>query len=85
MAQLGFLWFLIIGLIAGWGASKVMKGRGQGLIINLVVGVVGAVIGGWLFGELGFTSHSLGLIGALVVAFIGAIVLLVLIGLIKKI
>jgi uncharacterized membrane protein YeaQ/YmgE (transglycosylase-associated protein family) len=80
--HLSLLWFLIIGLLAGWAASKVMKGRSQGLVINLVVGVVGAVIGGWLFSELHVMTN--GLLGALVVSFIGAVILLALIGLVKK-
>jgi uncharacterized membrane protein YeaQ/YmgE (transglycosylase-associated protein family) len=50
--------------------------------MNLVVGVVGAVLGGWLFGQLGIMAHSL--VGALVVAFIGAVILLFLISLVKK-
>jgi len=82
MAHMGLLWFLIIGLIAGWGAGKVMKGRSQGLVLNLAVGVVGAVIGGWLFSQLGLMANSL--IGSLIIAFIGAVVLLFIVGLIKK-
>jgi uncharacterized membrane protein YeaQ/YmgE (transglycosylase-associated protein family) len=80
--HLSLLWFLIIGLVAGWAAGKVMKGRSQGLVINLVVGVVGAVIGGWLFNELHVMTS--GLLGALVMSFIGAVILLALIGLVKK-
>jgi uncharacterized membrane protein YeaQ/YmgE (transglycosylase-associated protein family) len=79
---LSLLWFLIIGLVAGWAASKVMKGRSQGLVVNLAVGVVGAVLGGWLFGQLGIMTHSI--IGALIVSFIGAVILLFLISLVKK-
>jgi uncharacterized membrane protein YeaQ/YmgE (transglycosylase-associated protein family) len=78
-----FLWFLIIGLIAGWLAGMLMKGGGFGMVGDLVVGVVGAVLGGWLFGALGLSAGG-GLIGSLVVATIGAVVLLFLVRLIKR-
>jgi uncharacterized membrane protein YeaQ/YmgE (transglycosylase-associated protein family) len=77
-----FLWFLIIGIVAGWLAGQIMKGGGFGLLGDLVVGVIGALLGGWLFGLLGVEAG--GLIGALVTATIGAIILLFLIRLIKR-
>ncbi len=77
-----FIWFLIIGLIAGWLAGKIMKGRGFGLLGDLVVGVIGAFVGGFLFSLLGWSSS--GLIGSLVAATTGAIVLLFAVGFIKK-
>jgi len=78
-----FLWFLIIGLVAGWLAGVLMKGGGFGMVGDLVVGVIGAVLGGWLFGALGISAGG-GLIGSLVVATIGAVVLLFLVRLIKR-
>jgi uncharacterized membrane protein YeaQ/YmgE (transglycosylase-associated protein family) len=78
-----FLWFLIIGLVAGWLAGVLMKGGGFGMVGDLVVGVIGAVLGGWLFGALGISAGG-GLIGSLVVAVIGAVVLLFLVRLIKR-
>jgi uncharacterized membrane protein YeaQ/YmgE (transglycosylase-associated protein family) len=78
-----FLWFLIIGLVAGWLAGVLMKGGGFGMVGDLVVGVVGALLGGWLFGALGLSAGG-GLIGSLVVAVIGAVVLLFLVRLIKR-
>jgi uncharacterized membrane protein YeaQ/YmgE (transglycosylase-associated protein family) len=77
------LWFLLIGLAAGWLAGQVMKGGGFGLVGDLIVGVVGALLGGVLFRMLG-VSPSGSLFGSLVVATIGAIVLLFLIRLIKR-
>ena len=77
-----FIGFLIIGLIAGWLAEMIMKGRGAGLVINLVVGVIGAYLGGLLFNFLGLSMH--GLIGSLISATVGAVVLLFLVGLFKK-
>ncbi|MBI9050138.1 MAG: GlsB/YeaQ/YmgE family stress response membrane protein [Anaerolineaceae bacterium] len=76
------LLFLLIGLIAGWLAGKIMKGKGFGLVGDLIIGVIGSFIGGWLFGILGLSAS--GLIGSLVTALVGAIVLLWLIRLIKK-
>ena len=72
---MSFLWFIIIGIVAGYVACKIMRGGGFGLIVNLVVGIIGGVLGGWLFSLLGIYSTG-GIIGSLVVATIGAIVLL---------
>ena len=79
---MSFLWFLIIGAVAGWLAGLVMKGGGFGLLINIIVGIVGGVIGGWVFGLLGI--DSVGLFGSLVTAFVGAIILLYVANLVKK-
>lgn len=76
------VYFLLIGLAAGWLAGQFMKGRGFGLIGNLIVGVIGALLGGFLFGLLGIPAP--GLLGNLISATIGAVVLLALIGVIKK-
>jgi uncharacterized membrane protein YeaQ/YmgE (transglycosylase-associated protein family) len=78
-----FIWFIVIGLIAGWLAGKVMGGGGFGVIGDIVVGVIGALLGGFIFGALGLSAGG-GLIGSLVVATIGAIILLFLVRLIKK-
>ena len=77
------LWFLIIGLVAGWLAGVIMKGGGFGMVGDLVVGVVGAFLGGFLFRALGLSAGG-GLIGSLIVALIGAIVLLFIVRLIKR-
>lgn len=74
--------FLIIGALAGWLAGLVMKGRGFGVLINMVVGVLGAFFGGWLLPKLGVSFG--GDIGVFITAFIGAVLLLAIIGLIKK-
>jgi uncharacterized membrane protein YeaQ/YmgE (transglycosylase-associated protein family) len=76
------IWFLIIGLAAGWLAGKIMKGRSLGLVNNLIVGAIGALLGGFLFGLLGMFAENI--IGSLVTAVVGAIVLLYLVGVIKK-
>ena len=74
--------FLIIGAIAGWLAGMVMKGGGFGLLGDIVVGIIGAFVGGWLFGVLGIFAG--GFIGAVITAFVGACVLLFVVRLIKK-
>ena len=79
----GLIWWIVVGLIAGWLAGKVMKGGGFGVLLDIVIGMVGAVIGGWVFGLLGFLPGR-GLIGSILVAFIGAVILLWLVRMIKK-
>ena len=79
-----FLWPITVGIVAGFLAGKVTKGKGFGLIFNLLVGVGGAILGAWLFGQLGITIGT-GLLSTLITAFIGAIVLLFIINLLKKI
>src|SRR2546430_8350420 len=75
MSLTGLIWFLLIGLIAGWLAGKVMRGGGFGVVGDMIVGVIGALIGGWLFGVLGI-GVGLGIIGAIITAFVGAVILL---------
>ncbi len=75
------IWFLLIGLCAGFLAGMLFKGSGFGLVGNLIIGVIGALLGGWLFGLLGITAG--GLLGALVMATVGAIALLFLLSLIS--
>jgi len=75
------LYFLLIGLAAGWLAGKLMKGHSFGLLGNLVVGVIGALLGGFLFGLLGMVA--IGLLGSLLSATVGAIVLLFLLQKVK--
>mgnify|MGYP006171184137 FL=1 len=74
--------FLLIGALAGWLAGVVMKGRGFGVLVNIVVGVLGAFFGGWLLPKLGLSFG--GDMGLFITAFIGAVLLLAIIGLIKK-
>lgn len=81
MSGLGWISFLIVGLIAGWVAEMIMK-RDHGLLENLVVGVIGAYVGAFLFRLLGLTST--GFVGALVVAIIGSVVLLAIVGAVRR-
>jgi uncharacterized membrane protein YeaQ/YmgE (transglycosylase-associated protein family) len=79
---MSFIYYAIVGIIAGWLAGQITKGRGFGLIGNLVVGILGAMLGGWLFGFIGLQAY--GFIGSIIMAVFGAVVLLFLIGLLKK-
>lgn len=71
---MGILLYIIIGIVSGFVAAKLMRGGGFGLIVNLVVGIIGGLLGGWLLGLIGI--FSFGLIGNLVTSVIGAIVFL---------
>ncbi len=74
---------LLVGAVAGWLAGQIMKGYGFGLIGNIVVGIVGAFVAGLIFPAIGVSIGS-GIIAAIIHATIGAIILLFLIGLIKR-
>jgi uncharacterized membrane protein YeaQ/YmgE (transglycosylase-associated protein family) len=76
------IWILLIGIAAGWLAGQILKGRGFGLIGNLIVGVIGSLLGGFLFGLIGLAAY--GLIARLVMSVVGAVVLLYLISFIRK-
>lgn len=69
-----FVWFLLLGLAAGAIAGWLTKGSGFGLVGNLIIGVLGAVVGGFVFGLLGFSANSL--LAKLIAAVVGAIILL---------
>ena len=68
------IWFLLVGLIAGWLAGRVMRGGGFGVIGDIIVGVIGAFLGGLIFGL--FTTGDFGFWGSILVAFIGACLLI---------
>lgn len=77
-----FLWFLLIGLAAGWLAGRIMKGAGFGLIGDLVIGVIGSMIGGFLFDLLQLNAS--GKLGSLITATVGAMVLIALLRYLRK-
>jgi len=69
--------WIVLGLIAGFIASKIVNSQGSGIVLDIVLGIIGALVGGWLlhlFGEAGITGFNL---YSMVVAIIGAIVVLV--------
>jgi uncharacterized membrane protein YeaQ/YmgE (transglycosylase-associated protein family) len=79
----GIIAWLVIGAVAGWLSGKIVDGSGFGLAIDIIVGIVGAVIGGYLAGVLGIAVGG-GLLSSIVVAVIGAIILLVVLRLFKR-
>lgn len=81
---MGFLAFLFVGLIAGWLAGKVMKGGGYGFWADIILGLLGGMLGGWIFGRLGIYPNA-GLIGAIIVAFVGAVILVAITRLLKRV
>ena len=77
------LYFLLIGLVAGWLAGLLVKGGGFGIVGDMVMGVLGAFLGGFLFNSLGLSAGG-GMLGSIIVATIGAIVLILLLRLIRR-
>ena len=77
------VWFLVIGALAGWLAGILTKGRGFGILGNMIMGVVGAVIGGHIFQFVGVSAGG-GFWGSLITALIGALILIFIINLIRK-
>jgi uncharacterized membrane protein YeaQ/YmgE (transglycosylase-associated protein family) len=83
MSAESLLLWLLIGAAAGWLAGLLVKGYGFGVIGNIVVGIVGSFIGGWLFGVLNISTGG-GIFGAIIGATVGAVVLLFLVGLVRR-
>ncbi len=71
----GLIGWILIGLLAGWLAGKVSRGRGYGCIANVVLGLVGAVLGGWIFRRLDIWGGNRGFLYSLAAATVGAVVL----------
>jgi uncharacterized membrane protein YeaQ/YmgE (transglycosylase-associated protein family) len=80
---MGFLVWIVVGLIAGWLAGQVMSGGGYGVVVDIILGLVGGLLGGWIFGLLGIGAGG-GMIGSIIVAFIGAVILVGLTRLLKS-
>ena len=68
------LWWIIVGLIAGWITGKLMKGSGYGTLMDIVVGIIGAIVGGFIMRAAGFSSSG-GMLYTIIVAVIGAVIL----------
>lgn len=71
------IWWIIVGLIAGWATGKIMHGHGYGVAMDIVIGIIGAVIGGWIMTMIGIAV--VGVIGTILVAILGAIILTVIV------
>ena len=78
------IYWLVVGLIAGWLAGLVMKGGGYVIIVDILLGIVGGWLGGWLFGRLGIWPAG-GMLGSIIVAFIGAVILVGITRLLKRV
>jgi uncharacterized membrane protein YeaQ/YmgE (transglycosylase-associated protein family) len=78
---MNFLAWIVVGLIAGWLAGQVMKGGGYGVLVDIILG--SGFLGGWIFGLLGIGAGG-GMIGSIIVAFVGAVILVGITRLIKK-
>ena len=83
---MGILSWLVVGAVAGWVAGKLMRGGGFGLIGNIVVGIIGAVVGGWLAGAIFNDPNAISgfNLTTIVVAVLGAVVVLYIVRLLKK-
>jgi len=68
------IWWIIVGLIAGWATGKIMRGTGYGVVMDIVVGIIGALIGGFIMRALGFAGRG-GVIYTILIAILGAIIL----------
>ena len=78
----GIIWLIVVGLIAGWAAGKIMKGGGYGAMADILLGIVGGIVGGWVIGLLGIGRG--GFIWSILVAILGAVILIWITRLIKK-
>ena len=83
MGAHGIIAWIIIGIVAGWLAGKLVKGEGYGMIGDIIVGIVGAFIGGWLAGVLGISIGG-GLIASIITATVGAVILVVILRMVKR-
>jgi uncharacterized membrane protein YeaQ/YmgE (transglycosylase-associated protein family) len=79
----GIIWWIVVGLIAGWAAGKIMKGGGYGVIADIVLGILGGVIGGWVVGLFGLGGG--GFVWSVLVAILGAVILIWITRLLKKV
>jgi uncharacterized membrane protein YeaQ/YmgE (transglycosylase-associated protein family) len=80
---MGFIIWIVVGLIAGWLAGQVMKGGGYGVLVDIILGILGGVLGGWVFGLLGIWPGG-GILGAIIVSFVGAVILVAITRLLKR-
>lgn len=69
-----FLWWILVGLVAGWATGKIMRGSGYGAFVDILIGIAGAIVGGWIMRAFGFQGQG-GTIYTILVAIGGAVVL----------
>ena len=78
-----WVWIIVVGILAGFIAGKIMRGKGYGLIVDLVLGIAGSFVGGWIFTQLHIAVGG-GLVAQLLMALVGALLLLFIVRLIKR-
>ena len=81
--MLAFIWWIIVGLIAGWLTGKLMKGGGYGALMDIIIGMIGALIGGFIMSRLGFAGSG-GLLYTILVAVLGAVILTLIVRLLTR-
>lgn len=77
------LWWIIVGIIAGWITGKIMSGGGYGALMDMVIGIIGAIIGGFIMRTIGFAGSG-GMLYTILVAVVGAVILTLLLRLVTK-
>lgn len=80
---MSLLYLMVVGLFAGWLAGQVMKGDSYELLVDIVLGILGGVVGGWVFGKLAIWRAG-GVTGSTIVAFVGAVILVAVTRVLKK-
>jgi uncharacterized membrane protein YeaQ/YmgE (transglycosylase-associated protein family) len=80
---MGLIWTILVGLVAGWAAGKIMKGSGYGALMDILLGIAGGLVGRWTLGLLGLYFRG-GLISSIVVATLGAVILVWLVRMLKR-
>jgi uncharacterized membrane protein YeaQ/YmgE (transglycosylase-associated protein family) len=79
----GLIYIILVGLVAGWAAGKIMKGGGYGVIVDILLGIAGAILGNWVLHLLGISTGG-GLIVSILVAILGAVILVVIVRALKR-
>jgi uncharacterized membrane protein YeaQ/YmgE (transglycosylase-associated protein family) len=79
----GLIYIILVGLVAGWAAGKIMKGGGYGVIVDILLGIAGAIFGNWVLHLLGISAGG-GLIASILVAILGAVILVVIVRALKR-
>jgi uncharacterized membrane protein YeaQ/YmgE (transglycosylase-associated protein family) len=79
----GLIYIILVGLIAGWATGKIMKGAGYGVLVDILLGIAGAIFGSWVLGLLGIYTSG-GLIPSILVAILGAVLLVVIVRALKR-
>ena len=81
--MLSFVYIALVGIVSGWAAGRIMKGSGYGILMDLVLGLAGSIVGGFIMNILGFYSSG-GVIPNILVAILGAVVVIALVRMLKK-